>query len=437
MTEENRYFFSKIFLPVAVGFFSLYFIYLMATMVIDIKFVMPLFAFFLFVIYFFSDKVIAGIFLFFFLLIGFLGLIFTGEKTLVFVEIVYIISLFFIFENFSQTDAEKKNRIKEEKENFELTLNKLNENRSDLTKRKNAMSERLENYKSLTSVIAELSSAVERIDIIALLENYAHKLIPQGIVRVFMNAGIGDPLVVESVKNNTPLLIDDTRNVVYREYEFPYRSCVLAPLGSEGGAMQISSEKEQSFNDYDLRLLTVLTDIGSVCLINSELFKKTEELAITDGLTGLYTHSYFKERLKEYVSTANRSSVPLSLMMLDIDHFKVTNDTYGHDAGDKVIQMVSECIRKNSRETDLCARYGGEEFALILPYTKIDEARKIAQRMRAWLENCEIIFEEKILKVTASFGVYEYQKGQSTDDFIKRVDENLYRAKNGGRNCVV
>ena len=446
MNEENKYFFSKIFLPVAVGFFSFYFVYLMASKSIDIKFVMPIFAFFLLVLYFFSDKVIAGIFLFFFLLIGFIGLNFAGEKILVFAEMLYIVLLFFIFENFSMTDTEKKNRIKEEKENLELGLNKLNENRSDLMKREKALSERLENYKSLTSIIAELSSAVEKADIITDISNYAHKLIPQGTVNIFtppLRAGAGfmngatDPLVVEAVKTNSIILIDDTKNVVHRNYNFPYRSCVIAPLGSAGGVMQISSGKEQSFTDYDLRLITVLADIGSICLINSELFRKTEELAITDGLTGLYTHSYFKERLKEDISTANYSSVPLSLLMLDIDHFKVTNDTYGHDAGDKVILTVVEAMRKNSRETDLCARYGGEEFAIILPHTKIDEARTISQRMRAYLENCGIIFEEKILKVTASFGVSSYQKGQSTDDFIKRVDENLYRAKKGGRNRVV
>ncbi|MBI5573172.1 MAG: GGDEF domain-containing protein, partial [Elusimicrobia bacterium] len=374
--------------------------------------------------------------LFFFLLIGFIGLNFADEKILVFLEMLYIVSLFFIFENFSQAHAEKKARIKEEKENLELNMNKLSENRSGLTKREHSLSERIENYKSLTSIIAELSSAIEKVDIITNLSNYAHKLIPQGTVNIFMN-GSGDPLVAESIKNNTLILIDDTRNVVYRDYDFHYRSCVLAPLGSEGGVIQISSEKEQSFTDYDLRLLTVLTDIGTVCLKNSELFRITEELAITDGLTGLYTHSYFNERLEEYVSISNRLSVPLSLIMLDIDRFKVTNDTYGHDAGDKVILTVVESMRKNTRETDMCARYGGEEFMIILPYTKLDEARTIAQRMRAYLENIEIIFEEKILKVTASFGVSSYQKGHSTNDFIKRVDENLYRAKKEGRNRVV
>jgi len=435
-SEETRYFFSKIFLPGTIGFFSLYFIYLMATGRYDIKFVMPTFAFFLFIIYFFSDKMIAGIFLFFFLFISFIGLNFAGEKILVFLEMLYILSLFFIFENFSQTDTEKKVRIKEEKENLELAANKSSENRSDLIKRERNLSERLENYKSLTSIIGELSSAIDKEALITKLSDYSRKLIPHGTVNIIMN-GTTDPLVVESIKNNIPILIDDTRNMIHRNYNFRYRSCVIAPLGIEGNAIQLTSEKEQSFTDYDLRLLTVLTDIGTVCLKNSELFRKTEELAITDGLTGLYTYLYFKERLTEYVSIANRLSVPLSLMMLDIDRFKTTNDTYGHDAGDSVILTVVEAMRKNTRETDICARYGGEEFVVILPHTKLDEARIIAQRMRVHIENAKIVFENKILNATASFGVLSYQKGQSADDFIKRVDENLYRAKNEGRNRVV
>ncbi|MFA5164668.1 MAG: diguanylate cyclase [Candidatus Omnitrophota bacterium] len=171
--------------------------------------------------------------------------------------------------------------------------------------------------------------------------------------------------------------------------------------------------------------------------------KKQRERAITDELTHLYTHSYFLETLKAEVYRSKRYRVRLSLMMLDIDHFKSFNDNYGHQVGDEVLIKISDMLKSSLRESDVASRYGGEELVVLAAETDKEGIYILAERVRKKIaEDVIVEYEDKKLRVTVSIGVTtltedDIKRDIFPDDFLKRVDMALYKAKDKGRNCVV
>jgi len=172
----------------------------------------------------------------------------------------------------------------------------------------------------------------------------------------------------------------------------------------------------------------VLSDITLAEKYKIEL----EKLTITDSLTGIGNRRYFHQHLKEKIASAKRYEYDLGIIMLDIDNFKIVNDTYGHDVGDEVLKEYSKLILSYLRESDIFCRIGGEEFMIILPHVSAKEAFEIANKLREKIE-----FSKKIVAITMSFGVTEYIRGEEIDFIFKRVDSALYEAKNSGRNRVV
>jgi diguanylate cyclase (GGDEF)-like protein len=162
-------------------------------------------------------------------------------------------------------------------------------------------------------------------------------------------------------------------------------------------------------------------------------------LAFTDPLTGLFNHRYFQETLSHEFTRASRYSIPLSLMVMDIDFFKKFNDTYGHLVGDKVLRHVAGIFKNSIREQiDTVARYGGEEFAVILPETTLEGAQQFAERIRSKVEETALIDEENQLSVTLSIGVActRVTECNKTSDLVEAADNALYWAKEHGRNQV-
>ena len=159
-----------------------------------------------------------------------------------------------------------------------------------------------------------------------------------------------------------------------------------------------------------------------------------------DGLTGLWNRGYFNQRLADEVHAVRRYRRPLSLLLIDVDHFKRLNDGYGHPFGDLVLQRIGEALAACCRATDAACRYGGEEFALILTETPGDGAAVIAERVRQTVEAIELRPRGKVVTVTASLGVADAATppadGVSADWLVKRADLALYRAKDLGRNRV-
>jgi diguanylate cyclase (GGDEF)-like protein len=168
-----------------------------------------------------------------------------------------------------------------------------------------------------------------------------------------------------------------------------------------------------------------------------QILEKLEKLAITDGLTKLYNLRHFYNQLEVEVDRSNRYGHSLGLLLLDIDRFKVYNDTHGHLEGDKVLIKLCQIIRACLRTMDSAYRYGGEEFTVILPETSGEEAETVAHRIRKAAE-AEKFFPEpnKPYQVTISIGVTEYCKEEKFADFIKRADKAMYLSKLAGRNRV-
>ena len=161
--------------------------------------------------------------------------------------------------------------------------------------------------------------------------------------------------------------------------------------------------------------------------------------ALTDPLTGLANRRAFSEHLSDSMSIATLDGEPLALLMLDIDHFKVFNDTYGHQLGDEVIRLVAGCMSANTKGRDTAARYGGEEFAIILPATDLAGAAAIAEKIREVVNGQRIVRKtsrQTLGSVTLSIGVALFRPGDTEDDLVARADSALYAAKHAGRNCV-
>ena len=165
-----------------------------------------------------------------------------------------------------------------------------------------------------------------------------------------------------------------------------------------------------------------------------EMEDQLKLLSQTDQLTQVFNRVKFNDSLNREMIRSKRYQTELSLIMIDIDHFKEINDTYGHDMGDDVLKSLAGLLKESTRETDICARWGGEEFMLLLPHTNLENASKLAERIRARIE-------KKVFKtghtVTGSFGVTQFVDSDNDETFTKRVDRALYMAKEKGRNRVI
>ncbi|MFH1858543.1 MAG: diguanylate cyclase [Candidatus Omnitrophota bacterium] len=174
-----------------------------------------------------------------------------------------------------------------------------------------------------------------------------------------------------------------------------------------------------------------------LCLLFENIILKEE--AITDGLTQLYAYRYFELRLRNEFDRAQRYQIPLSLVFLDIDHFKKVNDTYGHEEGNLVLKTVAQVLKKNTRRVDLVARYGGEEFCVVLPQTDLEGAQHYAETLRQAIADTPIPLNPKTtLRITVSMGVSSYPQFPlaSSEELVKLTDSALYQAKQSGRNRV-
>ena len=161
------------------------------------------------------------------------------------------------------------------------------------------------------------------------------------------------------------------------------------------------------------------------------------ESSRTDYLTGLPNRRDMMDRLKTELSRATRGRLSLTLLMIDVDRFKTVNDTYGHDAGDRVLQAIASVLRGSLREYDACARWGGEEFLVFLPETGAEDGMTVAEKLRERVARTEVEYEGYRLGATISLGLCAYLRGESLTTLLQRADEAMYRAKRLGRNRIV
>jgi diguanylate cyclase (GGDEF)-like protein len=208
------------------------------------------------------------------------------------------------------------------------------------------------------------------------------------------------------------------------------------------GALSIDTPVKYGLSVEDMDFLVLVSPLLSSGIEKATLFAKTIELARTDGLTGLYNHRVFEERLEQEISRRSRTRKPLALIMIDVDHFKRFNDTYGHQEGDTVLKELAEILNGQCRHTtiDACFRYGGEEFVVILPEEELSHATSVAERIRRAVEEhpFSIKREHRNTTVTISLGVAVAAPDEQVTgpELLKRSDDALYTAKRNGRNRV-
>lgn len=218
-------------------------------------------------------------------------------------------------------------------------------------------------------------------------------------------------------------------------------SFICIPLKLSDQVMGIfitARSRDSQYSAYETRLFEVLSVNLSVAISNATIYKKMEDLATTDGLTGLHNFRFFHERLAHEMERGVRYKQPLALILLDIDFFKKVNDTHGHPAGDKVLKAVAAILAASVREIDLAARYGGEEFVLLLVNTDAKGAYAIGERIRASIERSIFdIGNEKTLRITSSMGISSFPSDAADQRLlISRADSAMYQAKRDGRNKV-
>jgi len=212
------------------------------------------------------------------------------------------------------------------------------------------------------------------------------------------------------------------------------------------GILRVEHPEPNVFSNDDLRILDYFSDLGAIILENLYYLKRIEDLAITDGITGLYVHRYMIEKLQGEIRRYKEYNIPVSIIMLDIDNFKLFNDTYGHPFGDQVLINVSKIIKQTIRETDFPVRYGGDEFVIILPQTNLLGAKILAERLFKKIRSLKLnnLLDKKRgqnkkieIPLTISMSVGTYRKSyKSQTEFLNNVDNMLYVAKRNGKNRI-
>ncbi|MEK6284713.1 MAG: sensor domain-containing diguanylate cyclase [Acidobacteriota bacterium] len=190
----------------------------------------------------------------------------------------------------------------------------------------------------------------------------------------------------------------------------------------------------RNWEDEELLMTKTVADQLAVAISHARLFRSVQTQAMTDGLTGLFNHGYFQDRLDRETKLADRNNEQVSLILLDLDHLKRINDTHGHRAGDAALCHVASLMQTAVREVDVCARYGGEEFVVILPGCDRESAIEVAERLRESIASTSI---QKLGQVTASIGVATYPTGaKNKEELVEMADRAMYLAKAAGRNRV-
>lgn len=271
----------------------------------------------------------------------------------------------------------------------------------------------------------------------------------KGQMRVNIKSKRGDIFDQWTVKTMQPLLVEDAK----KDYRFdaekiaageelrPIRSLISAPMmvGHNAlGILRVDSPREDDFTTEDLRFLTTIGDVGAMAVENARLYEDVEELAVKDGLTGLYLRRYLLERLPEEFSRHLRRKGEAAFLMFDLDKFKDYNDKFGHMAGDIVLRAVGMLLAEFFKQPGaLVCRYGGEEFAVFLPDCSKKKAAAWADEIREKIAAQTIILRREKTNISVSVGAAVFP-GDATNvkELIYKADAALYKAKEQGRNRV-
>lgn len=356
----------------------------------------------------------------------------------------------------------------------EEKINVLIDDRNQLLKTSEAFTEKIKRYSSLKGIIEQINSDLILDSVTDKLADIAFDLIAknkgvcavylveedhQTQLKLFKTRKENPDFVIKAKEGNifdfwvsrhaTPLLIEDIKKdfrfdvekMLTQDIRF-ISSLISAPFITEHkflGLMRLDSQQSNFYSQDDLRLLTVICDLGAVAIENALLFQKTQELAIHDSLTSFFTKAHFLERLKEEYKRSSRQNATFSLLMIDIDYFKNYNDQFGHIAGDIVLRRLALRFKETLSTFDaVISRFGGEEFSIILRGIEKPQASQIAEKLRKDIEEMKIILRRQETSVTISTGVANFPiDAKDDEELLLKADRALFKAKQEGRNRVV
>lgn len=300
-------------------------------------------------------------------------------------------------------------------------------------------------YNSMKNIAKVIETQYETSYIIPVIGEILDRFAPEHLIYIFAFdgdenkilwpsnyiSGRLDGILAQVKKKKKAVLSDDKHTMAF-------------PIITEDGVFGaiVADSTYCSMSEKLSGYLEQLVYQSSITLDKANTYAEILKHATTDALTNLYNRGQFDKRIRQEVATAKRNKTPLCAMMVDVDFFKKVNDTYGHAVGDTVLKGLSGIIIEQIRENDTACRYGGEEFIVILPFTRLDEAQIVADRLRSAVEVTPFdisgfgIKDKSELDVTTSIGLAQYKPSESIQDFLERVDKALYQAKHDGRNCV-
>lgn len=256
----------------------------------------------------------------------------------------------------------------------------------------------------------------------------------------------GDPFDQWVMRQGQPLLVEEAG----KDFRFPetavrkagrlFGSLLAVPLITEHrflGVLRLESAQARGVGPDDLRLVRILGDLASLGIENSHLYTRMAQLAVTDDLTGLAVREHFQKKMGVELARAKNAKGSLSVLLIDIDRFKVYNDSLGHSAGDKLLRQIGGLLLQGCRPGDLAGRFGGEEFACLYPGTSKEEAVRRAEQIRMRVEATPVELRREVARITISIGVAGFPAdGSSIEQLLQAADRRLYHAKHGGRNQV-
>lgn len=265
------------------------------------------------------------------------------------------------------------------------------------------------------------------------------KKVVENMVKVLSTLG-GEPIDVSQVNvqiEKRPLNSHQTMVTP----QAALKSHLTLPLAVEGeivGCISLNSHEPNAFDVQDLQFFSVIGYQISATLKHCQRLSSIKSIAAYDTLTNLHNRRYFEEKLGVETQRSFFSGTTLSLMMVDIDHFKKVNDTFGHPAGDKILCHIASLLKNSVRKDDTVARYGGEEFVLILPGASLEVTSRIAERIRELVEKTRFEAGQSHFNLTVSIGICSFptHRARSKEELVKMADLALYNAKRGGRNQV-
>ncbi|MDZ7290354.1 MAG: sensor domain-containing diguanylate cyclase [candidate division KSB1 bacterium] len=214
---------------------------------------------------------------------------------------------------------------------------------------------------------------------------------------------------------------------------------LLAESGRVVGVAHLFRRQPNSFSDKEIDLLRKLANQAGQVIDTIAVYQHTRELSFTDELTRVFNRRYFNQRIEREIQRAQRYGRALSLIMLDIDHFKIFNDTHGHLLGDAILKQVAEILDKSLRKADILARFGGEEFVILLPEIDKEHGCKVAEKLRGMIERADFPNAETqpFGRITISLGLASFpEDAQTANELLEHADQGLYRAKSHGRNQI-